>query len=153
VKMLGNTLLRWGTPEQQAHFLPRAVSGVDRWCQGFSEPGAGSDLAGLSMRGELVGDRWVLHGQKVWTSLAHLADWVFVLARTDPAAAKHRGISFLLCPLDQPGIERRRIRTLGGEAEFCEVFFDGAEVDPAHVVGPLHGGWAVANTLLGFERG
>lgn len=153
IKMLGSTLLHWGTPEQKRHFLPRILSGADRWCQGFSEPGAGSDLAALMTRAVLDGGEWVIEGQKVWTSVAHQASWIFLLARTDPASAGHRGISFLLCPLDQAGIEIRPIRQLTGESEFNEVFFTGARTAAANVVGPVGGGWAVAMTLLGHERG
>ena len=116
IKMLGSTLLRWGTAEQQRRFLPRILSGEDRWCQGFSEPGAGSDLASLTTRARLDGGDWVIDGQKVWTSVAHRANWIFLLARTDPQARGHRGISFLLCPLDQPGIEIRPIRRSPGTA-------------------------------------
>jgi alkylation response protein AidB-like acyl-CoA dehydrogenase len=153
IKMLGNTLLRWGTEEQKQRFLPRILSGEDKWCQGFSEPDAGSDLANLGVRAELRGDTWVINGQKIWTSLADRADWVFLLCRTDPSAPKHRGISFLLCPLDQPGVERRLIETAAGQHHFCEVFFTDAVTDADLVVGEVNGGWAVANTVLGFERG
>jgi alkylation response protein AidB-like acyl-CoA dehydrogenase len=153
IKMLGNTLLRWGTEEQRQRILPRVLSGEDRWCQGYSEPGSGSDLASLSTRAERHGDEWIINGQKIWTSLAHEANWIFVLTRTDPRAPKHHGISFLLCPLDQPGIEIRRIATLNREREFCEVFFTDARTPADHVVGEVNEGWAVANTLLGFERG
>jgi alkylation response protein AidB-like acyl-CoA dehydrogenase len=153
IKMLGNTLLRWGSEGQKRHFLPRALSGEDRWCQGYSEPGSGSDLASLSTRAEPRGGEWVINGQKVWTSLAHEANWIFVLTRTDPAAPPHHGISFLLCRLDQPGVEIRRLATLNGEREFCEVFFTDARTPIDHVVGEPNEGWTVANTLLGFERG
>jgi alkylation response protein AidB-like acyl-CoA dehydrogenase len=153
IKMLGGTLLRWGTEEQKQRFLPRVLSGEDVWCQGFSEPSAGSDLAALATRAVLDGDRWVLDGQKLWTTRAREASWIFVLARTDPAAPKHRGISFLLVPLDQPGVEVRPIRALSGEREFNEVFFDGATTPADHVVGPVDGGWGVAMSLLGLERG
>jgi alkylation response protein AidB-like acyl-CoA dehydrogenase len=153
IKMVGNTLLRWGTEEQRQRFLPRILSGEDRWCQGYSEPDAGSDLAGLSTRARPDGDRWVIDGQKIWTSRAREANWIFVLTRTDPQASKHRGITFLLVPMDQPGISVRPIRALSGESEFNEVFFDGATTDAANVVGDIDGGWAVAQTLLGLERG
>jgi alkylation response protein AidB-like acyl-CoA dehydrogenase len=153
VKMVGNTLLKWGTEEQKRRFLPRILSGEDTWCQGFSEPNAGSDLAGLATRAVLDGDQWVIDGQKIWTSFATRANWVFVLARTDPTVPKHRGISFLLCPMDTPGIEVRPIRMLTGGSDFNEVFFDGARVPATNVVGPVHGGWAVAMSLLGHERG
>ncbi|HEY3673553.1 MAG TPA: acyl-CoA dehydrogenase family protein [Acidimicrobiia bacterium] len=153
IKMMGNTLLRWGTEEQKHHFLPRILSGEDVWCQGFSEPGAGSDLAGLSTRAVVDGDEWVIDGQKIWTSFATRANWMFVLARTDPAAPKHRGISFLLCPMDTAGVEVRPIRMLTGGSDFNEVFFDGARIPVDNVVGPVHGGWKVATSLLGHERG
>jgi alkylation response protein AidB-like acyl-CoA dehydrogenase len=153
VKMIGNTLLRFGTPEQRAHFLPRIVSGEDVWCQGYSEPNAGSDLASLTTRARLDGDEWVLDGQKIWTSAAMSANWIFVLARTDPDASKNRGISFLLVPLEQPGIEVRPIKMLNGLSEFNEVFFDDARTPAHHVVGEINGGWAVATALLGHERG
>ena len=172
IKMLGSTLLRWGTAEQRRRFLPRILSGEDRWCQGFSEPGAGSDLASLTTRATLVkgdgpggtgggsppcaekvGGDWVIDGQKVWTSVAHRANWIFLLARTDPQARGHRGISFLLCPLDQPGIEIRPIRALTGDSDFNEVFFTGARTPADLVVGAAGEGWPVAMTLLGHERG
>ena len=173
IKMLGSTLLRWGTEEQKARFLPRILSGEDRWCQGFSEPGAGSDLASLATRATLVkGDgpggtgggsppcaekvgeeEWVIDGQKTWTSVAHRANWIFLLARTEPGARGHRGISLLLCRLDQPGIEIRPIRQLTGDSDFNEVFFTGARTHSALVVGAPGEGWQVAMTLLGHERG
>jgi alkylation response protein AidB-like acyl-CoA dehydrogenase len=153
IKMLGSTLLRWGTDEQRAYFLPRILSGIDRWCQGYSEPGAGSDLAALSTHAELVDGKWVINGQKVWTSEAHKANWIFLLARTEPGSQRHKGISFLLCPLDQPGVDIRPIRQLGGEPEFNEVFFTDATTAAANVVGPVNEGWTVAMTLLGHERG
>jgi alkylation response protein AidB-like acyl-CoA dehydrogenase len=153
VKMVGNTLLKWGTEEQKRAFLPRILAGEDTWCQGFSEPDAGSDLAGLTTRAVLDGDEWVIDGQKIWTSFATSANWIFVLARTDPTVAKHRGITFLLCPMNTPGVEVRPIRMLTGGSEFNEVFFTGARIPAGNVVGPVHGGWAVAMSLLGHERG
>jgi alkylation response protein AidB-like acyl-CoA dehydrogenase len=157
IKMLGNTLLRWGTEEQKEQFLPRILSGADRWCQGYSEPGAGSDLAALQTRAELVegpsGAEWVINGQKIWTSVAHRANWIFLLARTDAAAPRHKGISFLLCPLDQPGIDIRPIRQASGDSDFNEVFFTDARTAAENVVGPVNGGWSVAMSLLGHERG
>ena len=153
IKMLGSTLLHWGTAEQKARFLPRILSGEDRWCQGFSEPGAGSDLASLTTRARLDGEEWVIDGQKVWTSVAHRANWIFLLARTDPQARGHRGISFLLCPLEAPGIEIRPIRQLTGDSDFNEVFFTGARTPADLVVGAPGEGWQVAMTLLGHERG
>jgi alkylation response protein AidB-like acyl-CoA dehydrogenase len=153
IKMLGGTLLRWGTEDQKRHFLPRILSGEDRWCQGFSEPGSGSDLASLSTRAVFDGDQWVLDGQKVWTSRAREANRIFVLARTNPEAKKHAGITFLLVDMDQPGVDVRPIRALSGESEFNEVFFDAATTPADYVVGEVDRGWAVATTLLGLERG
>ena len=153
IQMVGNTILRWGTEEQKAHFLPRILSGADRWCQGYSEPNAGSALANLGCKAVLDGDEWVLNGQKIWTSAGHLADWIFVLARTDTDAPKHKGISFLLVPMDQPGVEVRPIAMISGESEFNEVFFTDARCPKGNVVGQVNGGWAVAMTLLGYERG
>ncbi|MEU5348152.1 acyl-CoA dehydrogenase family protein [Streptomyces sp. NPDC020766] len=153
VKMLANTLLRWGTEEQKSHFLPRILSGEDTWCQGYSEPDAGSDLASLRTRAVREGEEWVIDGQKVWTSGAHHSDWIFVLARTDPGASKHRGISFLLVPLDQPGVEVRPFRMMSGQLHFNEVFFNGARTRADLVVGGVDNGWTVAQSLLGVERG
>ena len=153
VKMVGNTLLKWGTDEQKRHFLPRILSGEDIWCQGYSEPDAGSDLASLRCQATLDGDDWVINGQKIWTSSAHQASWIFVLVRTDRDAPKHKGITFMLCPMDQPGVEVRPIKMLNGESEFNEVFFNNARTAKENVVGEVNGGWAVAMTLLGHERG
>jgi alkylation response protein AidB-like acyl-CoA dehydrogenase len=153
IGMVGPTIIVWGTEEQKRHFLPRIISGEDRWCQGYSEPDAGSDLANIATRAELDGDEWVINGQKIWTSSGHTANWIFVLARTDPTATKHAGISFLLVPMDQPGIEVRPIKEMTGEALFNEVFFTDARTAKEHVVGEVNNGWTVANTLLGFERG
>ncbi|MFG2799776.1 acyl-CoA dehydrogenase family protein [Streptomyces pseudovenezuelae] len=153
VKMLANTLLRWGTDEQKAHFLPRILSGADTWCQGYSEPDAGSDLASLRTRAVRDGEEWVIDGQKVWTSGAHHSDWIFVLARTNPDAPRHRGISFLLVPLDQPGVEVRPFRMMSGQLHFNEVFFNGARTRADLVVGGVDNGWTVAQSLLGVERG
>jgi len=153
IQMVGNTIIEWGTDEQKAHFLPRIISGDDIWCQGYSEPNAGSDLGNLGCRADLDGDEWVINGQKIWTSAGHLANWIFVLTRTDADAPKHRGISFLLCPVDQPGVEVRPIEMITGESEFNEVFFTDARTAKENVIGEVNGGWAVAMTLLGFERG
>ncbi len=153
IEMLGNTLLVWGTDEQKAHYLPRILSGEDRWCQGYSEPNAGSDLGSLALQATLDGDQWVLNGQKIWTSAGHLATHIFTLARTDPEAPKHKGISFLLVDMRQPGIEVRPIRMISGESEFNEVFYTDATCPKEHVVGGINNGWAVAMSLLGFERG
>ncbi|MEM9561447.1 MAG: acyl-CoA dehydrogenase family protein [Actinomycetota bacterium] len=153
IQMVGNTIVHWGTEEQKQHFLPRIISGEDIWCQGYSEPNAGSDLGNLGCKAELDGDEWVINGQKIWTSAGHLANWIFVLTRTEPDAPKHRGITFLLCPMDQPGIEVRPIQMISGESEFNEVFFTDARTAKENVIGEANGGWAVAMTLLGFERG
>jgi alkylation response protein AidB-like acyl-CoA dehydrogenase len=153
VQMVGNTIIQWGTEEQKQHFLPRILSGEDRWCQGYSEPNAGSDLGNLGCKAELDGDEWVVNGQKIWTSAGHLANWIFVLTRSDPSAPKHKGISFLLVPMDQPGIEVRPIKMISGESEFNEVFFTDAKTAKENVIGEPNGGWAVAMTLLGYERG
>jgi alkylation response protein AidB-like acyl-CoA dehydrogenase len=153
IKMVGNTLLRWGTEEQKQHFLPRILSGEDRWCQGFSEPNAGSDLAGLTTGAVRDGDDWVINGQKIWTSFAEDANWIFVLARTDPTVPRHHGITFLLCRMDAPGIEVRPIVMLTGNSDFNEVFFDDVRTPADHVVGEVHDGWPVAMSLLGHERG
>jgi len=153
IGMLGNTMLRWGTEEQKRHFLPRVLSGEDRWCQGYSEPAAGSDLGNLGCRAVLDGDEWIINGQKIWTSAGHLATHIFVLARTEPSAVKHKGITFLLVDMRQPGVEVRPIRMMSGESEFNEVFFTDARCPRGAVLGEPNAGWAVAMTLLGHERG
>lgn len=153
IQMLGNTLLLMGTEEQKKYYLPRILSGEDTWCQGYSEPNAGSDLGNVGLRGVRDGDQWILNGQKIWTSAGHLADHIFTLARTDPDAPKHKGISFLLVDMRQPGIEVRPIRMINGDSEFNEVFYTDATAPVDNVVGGVNNGWAVAMTLLGFERG
>ena len=152
IDMLGPTLIRWGTEAQKEYFLPRILSGEHRWCQGFSEPGAGSDLASLSTSAVLDGDEWVINGQKVWTTGAHNANWIFVLVRTDPGAARHAGISLLLCPMNQPGVEVQPIQTLVGNSDFNAVFFTDARTARSNVVGEVDDGWQVAMSLLGHER-
>ena len=149
--LLGPTLLAFGNDAQRQRFLPPIVAGTELWCQGYSEPNSGSDLASLGTRAEADGDGWTLHGQKVWTSLAEISDWCFVLARTHPDAPRHRGISCFLVPMDQPGIDIVPIRQATGASEFSEVFFDGART--TELVGELHGGWKVAMGTLAFERG
>lgn len=153
IGMLGNTLLMMGTEEQKRHYLPRILSGEDTWCQGYSEPNAGSDLANVGLKADLDGDQWVLNGQKIWTSAGHLADHIFTLARTDPDAPKHKGISFLLVDMRQPGVEVRPIKMISGESEFNEVFYTDATCPKENVVGGVNDGWRVAMTLLGYERG
>ena len=153
IGMLGNTLIHLGTQEQKAYYLPRILSGEQRWCQGYSEPDAGSDLAGIRTSAVLDGEQWVINGQKTWTSAGHLADHIFLLARTDPDAPKHKGISFLLVPMDQPGVEVRPIRNMGGYALFNEVFLTDARTGVGEVVGAVNDGWRTAMALLGFERG
>jgi len=152
-ELLGPTLIAFGTPEQKARFLPPIQNVTELWCQGFSEPGAGSDLAGVKTRATLDGKDWVITGQKIWTSLAHLADWCFVLARTDPGSTRGTGLSYLLVPMRQPGVTVRPIRQLTGTSEFNEVFFDGARTDAAHVVSRPGDGWQVAKATLATERG
>jgi len=153
IGMVGNTILQWGTEEQKAHFLPRIISGEDVWCQGYSEPNAGSDLASLNCRAQLDGDEWIIDGQKIWTSAGQTANWIFVLCRTNADGPLHKGISFLLCPMEQPGVEVRPIDMMSGDSEFNETFFTDARTAKENVVGEVNGGWAVAMTLLGYERG
>ena len=152
-ELLGPTLIAFGTDAQKKRFLPPIREAKELWCQGYSEPNAGSDLANVQTRAERVGNEWVLHGQKIWTSHAHVSDWCFVLCRTDPAASKHRGLSYLLVPMHQDGIEIRPIQQMTGTSEFNEVFFDGAKTEADLVVGEVNGGWRVAMGTLAFERG
>lgn len=152
-QLLGPTLIEFGTAEQQQRFLPGILSGETMWCQGYSEPGAGSDLAGVTTRARRQGDEYIIDGQKVWTSLAHIADWCFVLTRTDPESRRHQGLSYLLVPMNQPGIDIRPIVQITGTSEFNEVFFDGTRTDATNLVGSEGGGWAVAMGTLAFERG
>ncbi|BBX05727.1 acyl-CoA dehydrogenase IpdE1 [Mycolicibacterium aichiense] len=152
-ELLGPTLIAFGTPEQQQRFLPRILDVTELWSQGYSEPGAGSDLANVSTSAVLDGDQWIINGQKVWTSLAHWAQWCFVVVRTEKGSKRHAGLSFLLVPLDQPGVEIRPIIQLTGDSEFNEVFFTDARTDADLVVGEPGDGWRVAMGLLTFERG
>jgi alkylation response protein AidB-like acyl-CoA dehydrogenase len=151
--LLGPTVLAFGTDAQKRRFLPPIASGEEIWCQGYSEPNAGSDLANVQTRARREGDAWAIDGQKVWTSWAQWADWCFVLCRTDPEAPKHRGLSYLLVPMRQPGVTIRPIVQLTGDSEFSEVFFDGARTDAENVVGRPGEGWKVAMGTLAFERG
>jgi len=151
--LVGPTLLQWGTEEQKREFLPGILKGETRWCQGFSEPNSGSDLASLKTTAVLDGDEWVINGQKVWTTQGHHADYCFLLTRTDQAAPKHAGISYLLVPMRQDGVEVRGITQPDGTAEFCEVFFTDARCPADNVVGGVNNGWKVANSTLAFERG
>ena len=151
--LFGPTLLAFGTPEQKARFLPRIARVEEFWGQGFSEPGSGSDLASLRTRAWRDGDEWVIEGQKVWTSAGARADWMYVLCRTDPDLPRHKGISMLLVPVDQPGVDVRPIRNILGGTDFCEVFYNEARTAADMVVGPVNGGWGVAMGALGTERG
>ncbi len=152
-ELLGPTLIAFGTDAQRARFLPGINDVSDLWCQGYSEPGAGSDLAAVSTSAVLDGDSWVIDGQKVWTSLAHLADWAFVIARTEKGSKRHAGLSYLLVPMKQPGVSVRPITQLTGTSEFNEVFFDSARTESDLVVGEPGQGWKVAMGTLSFERG
>jgi alkylation response protein AidB-like acyl-CoA dehydrogenase len=151
--LVGPTILQWGTEEQKQFFLPKILSGEIAWCQGFSEPDAGSDLASIKTKAVLDGDEWVINGQKIWTTQGFVADYIFILCRTDPDAPKHKGISYLLAPMKQPGVEVRPIEQVDGSAEFCEVFFTDARCPKENVLGGVNEGWKVANATLGFERG
>lgn len=150
--MLGPALLAFGTEEQKRRFLPPIVRGEIRWCQGYSEPGAGSDLAGLKTRAEDRGDHWIVNGQKVWTSYADKADWIFCLVRTDAEAPKHLGISFVLFDMETPGVSTRPITLISGKSPFCETFFDDVRVEKENLIGELNRGWDVAKYLLAHER-
>jgi alkylation response protein AidB-like acyl-CoA dehydrogenase len=153
LKMMGGLLLKWGTEEQKQYFLPRILSAEHVWCQGYSEPDAGSDLAGLRARAERDGDEWVITGQKIWQTRARESNWIFVLARTNAHAPKHRGITFLMVPMDQPGVTVVPICKIGGSPDFNEVFLDGARTAVGNVIGAVDNGWEVANSLLSLERG
>ncbi|MDF0732775.1 acyl-CoA dehydrogenase family protein [Pseudomonas entomophila] len=152
IMLLGPLLIRYGSAEQQQYFLPRILRGEDIWCQGYSEPNAGSDLASLRTEAVLDGDEWVINGQKIWTTLATDADWIFVLVRTDKTVKKQQGISFLLVPMNSPGVTVRPILNLDLHDELCEVFFDDVRVPRANLVGEMNAGWTMAKALLGFER-
>ena len=153
ISMLVPVLLEMGTEEQKQQFIKPTIQGDMIWCQGYSEPGAGSDLASLSTKAELDGDEWVINGQKIWTSTAHLADWIFCLVRTEPEAPKHQGISFLLFRMDTPGIEVRPLIDMTMDRNFNETFFTDVRVPKHQIVGQRGQGWQVANAILGHERG
>ena len=153
VELLGPTLIAMGSEEQKARFLPDIATGKAIWCQGYSEPGAGSDLANVKTKARLEGDKYIIDGQKIWTSMGTIADWCFVVCRTTPGSVGNKGLSFLMVPMDQPGVDARPIRQMTGEAEFAEVFFDGAEALAIDRIGEEGEGWKVAMALLGFERG
>ena len=152
VVMVGPLLIRYGSEAQKRSFLPKILSGEHIWCQGYSEPNAGSDLAALRTEAVLDGDHWVINGQKTWTTLATDANWIFLLARTDKAAKKQEGISFFLVPMDAPGVTVRPIINLELHDEFCETFFDNVRVPKENLVGEVNKGWTMAKALLGFER-
>ncbi|MET4683655.1 acyl-CoA dehydrogenase family protein [Brevundimonas faecalis] len=152
VWMLGPALLAFGTEEQKQRFLPPIVRGEIRWCQGYSEPGSGSDLASIQTRAVDQGDHWIVNGQKIWTSYADKADWIFCLVRTDPEAPKHLGISFVLFDMATPGVTTRPITLISGKSPFCETFFDDVRVEKENLVGTLNRGWDVAKALLAHER-
>ncbi|MEM6534578.1 MAG: acyl-CoA dehydrogenase family protein, partial [Pseudomonadota bacterium] len=149
--MFGPALLEFGNEEQKKKYIPQIVKGEIRWCQGYSEPGAGSDLAGLQTKCEDKGDHWLINGQKVWTSYADQADWIFCLVRTD-SSVKHGGISFLVFDMASEGVETRPIKLISGSSPFCETFFDNVKVPKDQLVGELNGGWQIAKRLLQFER-
>jgi alkylation response protein AidB-like acyl-CoA dehydrogenase len=151
VWMLGPVLLEFANAEQKKEHLPKIIRGEIRWCQGYSEPGAGSDLAGLQTRCEDKGDHWLINGQKIWTSYANKADWCFCLVRTD-TTKKHEGISFVLIDMATPGVETRPIKLISGESPFCETFFTDVKIPKANMVGQLNGGWTIAKRLLQYER-
>ena len=153
VTLLGPTLMAFGDDEQQRRFVPPILAGEEMWCQGYSEPDAGSDLANVKTRAELVAGQWIVNGQKVWTSLAQYAHWAFVVARTEAGSERHRGLSYLLVPMDQPGVEVRPIVQITGGSEFNETFFSDAVTGESLVVGGVGNGWKVAMGTLAFERG
>ncbi len=153
IELAGPTLLAFGTPEQKARFLPGIAAGETIFCQGFSEPNAGSDLASVRTKGRLENGEWIVNGQKIWTSLAHISDWIFVIARTEEGSKGPKGLTFLMMEIDQPGIEIRGIKQINGDAEFNETFFTDARCPADSLIGAVGGGWRIAMGLLAFERG
>jgi alkylation response protein AidB-like acyl-CoA dehydrogenase len=153
LRLVGPVICRFGTPEQKARFLPRIISGEDYWCQGYSEPGAGSDLAAVKTRAERIGDKYVVNGSKIWTTHAHHANWIFALVRTDASVQKQRGISFLLIPMEQPGVSVSPIVTMANDHEVNATFFDNAETPADNLIGEEGQGWTIAKFLLENERG
>lgn len=153
IDQIGNTIVEHGTEEQKQTFLPGILSGEYVFCQGYSEPDAGSDLANIRTRAVQAGDRWIINGQKIWTSEGMHANWIFALVRTEEASTRHRGLTMILLPLDQPGVEVRPITMITGASEFCEIFFDNAVAERKHIVGEVGDGWSIAMNLLGYERG
>jgi alkylation response protein AidB-like acyl-CoA dehydrogenase len=153
IELAGPTILTFGTEEQKRRFLPDIAAGKTIFCQGFSEPGAGSDLASVRTKGRIDGGEWVVNGQKIWTSLAHISDWIFVVTRTEEGSQGPKGLSFLMMPLDQPGIEVRGIKQINGDAEFNETFFTDARCPADSLIGAPGDGWKIAMGLLAFERG
>jgi alkylation response protein AidB-like acyl-CoA dehydrogenase len=153
LKLVGPVICKFGTPAQKAHFLPRILSGEDYWCQGYSEPGSGSDLASLKTRAQRQGDKYIVNGSKIWTTHAHHANWIFALVRTDPDAKKQEGISFLLIPMDQPGVSVTPIVTMANDHEVNATFFDNAESGVENLIGEEGQGWTIAKYLLENERG
>ncbi|HJT37737.1 MAG TPA: acyl-CoA dehydrogenase family protein, partial [Actinomycetota bacterium] len=151
-KLMGRTLMKHGTDEQRARWLPRILTSEDVWSQGFSEPDAGSDLANVQTRAVRAGDEWVIDGQKIWTSYGAFADWIFLLVRTDPSADRHRGLSFIAVDMTSDGVEARPIVQLDGHAGFAEVFFSSVRAPVSHTIGEVNDGWSVALSTLGFER-
>ncbi|HEX6311164.1 MAG TPA: acyl-CoA dehydrogenase family protein, partial [Acidimicrobiia bacterium] len=152
-QLFAPTLIAYGTDDQKRRFLPRIQAADEFWCQGYSEPNAGSDLSNVATRAALDGDEWVVNGQKVWTTLAHRAQWCFAVVRTDPESVGHKGLSYMLVPMDQPGVTVRPLHQMTGTAEFNEVFFDEARTGRDMVLGEVNDGWKVAMATLGFERG
>jgi alkylation response protein AidB-like acyl-CoA dehydrogenase len=149
----GPTLIACGSPDQKARHLPRILNGEDIWCQGFSEPGAGSDLAGIKTRGRVEGDELIIDGQKIWSSYADIADWQELLIRTDPDARTSGALTWVICPMDASGVTVRPIKTMAGPAKYCQIFYDGVRIPLTNIVGGLNNGWATAMSTLAFERG